>query len=103
MRFARSDSFEPSYLGLEPLIERYDVWMMHSLQHLHFIIHHLFVASNVLLENDLDGALSLWAICFPHDAVRAGTERFTKAIVRSRSVGQVYADDEGRGRTHFRS
>lgn len=68
--------------------------MMHSLEHLHFVVDHLFVASNILLQNNLDGAFASWAVSLPHDAIGTSTECFAEAIVRSVSVGQTVREDD---------
>lgn len=45
--------------------------MLHFLQHFHFVIDHLLVALDILLENDLDSDLSLRAVRLTNNAIRA--------------------------------
>ncbi len=45
------------------------MWVLHALQHLELIVHHLLVALDILLQDDLDRDLAGWTIGFPHDAI----------------------------------
>lgn len=47
-----------THLGFEPIHEMDDVGVVERLQHLQFIVNHLLVAADVLLQNDLHGDLS---------------------------------------------
>ena len=55
--------------------------MMHALKHLHFIVDHLLVAPDVLLEDYLYGAFPLGTICFTHNSICAGAECLAEAVV----------------------
>ena len=57
--------------------------MFHALQHLQLVVHHLLIALDVLLEDDLDCHLAIGAVGLAHNAVRAGAERLAKAVARS--------------------
>lgn len=57
-----------------------DVRMLHSLQHLHLVVHHLLVALDILLEYDLDGDFPLWAVRLPHYAVCTRTECLSEPV-----------------------
>lgn len=54
-------------------MESDNVLVLHSLQQHHLIVHHLFIAFDILLEDDLDSVSLAIAFCLPYDAVRAGT------------------------------
>lgn len=55
--------------------------VFHPLQHLQFIIHHLFVALDILLKDDLDSIFHPTAIGFSHYAIRASTQCPTELIL----------------------
>jgi len=55
--------------------------MMHTLKHLHFIVDHLLVASDIFLEDYLYGAFSLRTICFPYNSICTSTECFAESVV----------------------
>ena len=76
-------SITTKYLRLEPIVESNDVGMFHSLQQDHLIVHHLLVAFDVLLKNDLDGISLSAAFCFPNDAVCPCTQRPAESILGS--------------------
>jgi hypothetical protein len=57
-----------------------NVWVAHALKHLQLIVDHLLVAAHVLLQDDLDRDLTLGAVGLSHDAIRAGTQRPSKAV-----------------------
>jgi hypothetical protein len=48
-----------SHSGLEPIKELDNVGVLEALEHLQFVVDHLVVAFDVLLQDDLDGAFSL--------------------------------------------
>lgn len=57
--------------------------MLHSLQHLHLVVHHLLVALDILLENDLDSALALRPVCLAHYAICSSAEGLSEPILIS--------------------
>ena len=63
-------------------MESNNVGMFHSLQQDHLIVYHLFVAFDVLLENDFDSISFSAAFCFPDDAVCPCTQCPAEAILR---------------------
>lgn len=54
-------------------MESDDVLVLHSLQQYHLIVHHLLIAFDILLEDDLDSISLAIAFCLPYDTVRPGT------------------------------
>lgn len=63
---------EASYSRLKGIVEPDNVRMIHPLQHLQFIVDHLLVPFDILLQYDLDGVFLIPAFCFPHDAISSG-------------------------------
>ena len=66
--------------------------VLEALEHLQFVIDHLVVAFDVLLQDDLDGAFSLGRLCFSDNAVGASSECLAKLVLGSvvaTSVGAV--------------
>ena len=72
-----------NYLRLEPIVESNDVGMFHSLEQDHLIVHHLFIAFDVLLENDLYSISLPTAFCFPDNAVCSCTQCPAESIFGS--------------------
>jgi hypothetical protein len=60
-----------------------NMWMLHSLQHLHFVVHHLLVALDILLENNLDSALALRPVCLADYAICTSTKCLSESIFGS--------------------
>ena len=60
-----------------------DMWMLHSLQHLHLVVHHLLVALDILLQDNLHGHLARGPICLADDSICPGTEGPSKAVLGS--------------------
>ncbi len=60
-------------------------------------MYHLFVAFDILLEDNLNGNLSICGICFSHNAIGASAESSAKLVLRSgRDVnGRDKFEDEG--------
>jgi hypothetical protein len=61
-------------------VELDNVRVLHALQHLQLVVHHLLVAADVLLQNNLDGNLALGAVSLADDSIRAGTQRLSEAV-----------------------
>lgn len=57
--------------------------MSEPLQHLQLIVHHLLVSLDVLLQNDLNGDLSLGRFGFSDNTIGAGTQGFAKPVLGS--------------------
>lgn len=68
-----------------------DVWVLHALQHLEFIVNHLLVSANILFQDDLDRNLTLRAVGLTDNAVRASTQCLSEAV--SGSVAVVLASN----------
>jgi hypothetical protein len=58
------------------------VWVVHALKHLQLVVHHLLVSAHVLLQDDLDGDLTLGAVGLPDDTIGTGTQRLSEAVAR---------------------
>ena len=54
--------------------------VLHALQHLQLIVHHLLVAAHILLQDDLDSDLALGAVSFSDDTVGSGAECLSEAV-----------------------
>lgn len=85
VRRVRSDG-RVSYLGLEPLVELDDVRVLHSLQHLHLIVHHLLIALDILLEDDLDSAFALRAVCLADYAISSSAKCLSESVFGSGGI-----------------
>lgn len=85
VRLIRSDG-RGSYLRLEPLMKLDNMRMLHSLQHLHLIVYHLFIALDILLEDDLDSAFALRAVCLADYAICSCAECLSESIFGSGAV-----------------
>lgn len=57
--------------------------MLQSLKEVQLVVHHLLVALDALLQDDLNGHLAGRAIGLAHDTVCAGTERSSESILCS--------------------
>lgn len=57
-----------------------DVRVLQALQHLQLVVHHLLIAAHVLLEDNLDCNLPLWAVGLANDAICTGAQRLAKAV-----------------------
>jgi hypothetical protein len=82
-----------SHSGLEPIKELDNVGVLEALEHLQFVVDHLVVAFDVLLQDDLDGAFSLGWLCFSDDAVGSSSESPAKLVLGSvvaMSVGVLW-------------
>jgi hypothetical protein len=51
------------------------------MQHFHLIVNHLFVALDILLEDDLHSDLAIWAVCLANDTVGACAEGAWEAVL----------------------
>lgn len=58
---------------LKPVNELDDVGVVQLLQHLEFVIDHLLIASDILLQDDLDGDFALGGVGFANDSISART------------------------------
>lgn len=54
--------------------------MLKSLEHFELIVHHAFVALDILLQNDLDGNLAGLSLRFSDDAICASSKGFAESI-----------------------
>ena len=54
--------------------------VLQALEHVQLVEHHLLVAPDVLLEDDLDGHPAIGALGLSDNAIGAGAERATEAI-----------------------
>ncbi len=70
-----------TYSRLKPIMKPDNVRMIQPLQHVQLIIHHLLVASHILLENDLDGNFPNWTIRLTDDAIGSRTQRPPESIL----------------------
>jgi hypothetical protein len=61
-------------------VELDNVRVLHALQHFQLIVDHLLIAPHVLLEDDLDGHLSLRAVGLAHNAIGASAERLAELV-----------------------
>ena len=64
-------------------MESNNVLVLHSLQQYHLIIHHLLIALDILLKDDLDSISLAIAFCLPYDAVRSSTQGSSKSVLCS--------------------
>ena len=58
------------------------MWMIQLLEHLQFIIDHLFIALDALLENDLDGAFLASVLGLSNDAICSSSQCPPESILR---------------------
>ena len=65
---------------LEPIVEFDNVRVLHALQHLQLIVHHLLVSAHILLQYDLDRDFTLGAVGLSDDTVCTGTQCLSEAI-----------------------
>lgn len=56
--------------------------MVQPLQHLQFIVNHLFVALDILLQDDLDGNFLTLKVCFSNDSVGTSTQGSAELVLR---------------------
>jgi len=61
-------------------VELDNVRVLHALQHLQLIVHHLLVATDVLFQDDLNSDLALGAVGLADDAISAGAQRLSEAV-----------------------
>ena len=55
--------------------------MLHPLQHLQFIVHHLLIALDILLEDDLDRVLLAFTLCLSDNAICSCTKSLAKPVL----------------------
>lgn len=60
--------------------------MLHLLKHFKLIVDHLFIASNILLEDYLDSNLAIGTVGFSNDAIGTSTECPAKTVPRSVAI-----------------
>jgi hypothetical protein len=85
----RRRAADRAHLGLKPFIESDNVWMVHITQHFHLVVHHLFVASNILLQDYLHGALALWTVRLAHNSVGASAKSLAESVVGPVCVAEL--------------
>jgi hypothetical protein len=71
----------PTYSRLEPVDELDNVGVPQRLKHAEFVVDHLLVPLDVLLQDDLDSDPARGALGLANDAIGAGTERLAKPIL----------------------
>jgi hypothetical protein len=49
-----------------------NVRVLHALKHFQFVVDHLFIAFDVLLQDDLDRDLALRTVGLAHDSIGTG-------------------------------
>ena len=54
--------------------------VLHLLQHFQLIVDHLLVTADVLLQDDLDGDLAIWAVGLANDTIGSGTQGLSKLV-----------------------
>lgn len=70
-----------THLGLEPVNKGDDVRMLKLLKHLKFVVDHVLISANILLQDDLDcDFLSVLGLGFPDDTVGASTQRASELV-----------------------
>lgn len=62
-----------AYPRLKPVMELDNVWVLHLLQHFQLVVDHLLVTADILLQDDLDGDLAIWAVGLADDAIGTST------------------------------
>ena len=66
--------------------------MLHSLQQQHLIIYHLFIAFDVLLENNLDGIFLSTALSFTDDSIGTSTQSSPEFILGSAPLSECFPE-----------
>jgi hypothetical protein len=59
------------------------VWVFQALKHVQLVEHHTLVASDNLLQDDLDGDAARGALSLPDDAIGTGAEGAPEAVLGS--------------------
>lgn len=54
--------------------------VLQALKHVQLIVHHFLVAFDILLQDDLDSDLALWAVGLSDDSIGSRTECPSEAI-----------------------
>ncbi len=57
-----------------------NVRMLHFLEHLQLVVDHLLIAANVLLQDDLDCYLAVWAFGLSDDAIGSSTQCLSELV-----------------------
>lgn len=70
-----------TYPRLEPIHKLDDMRVLQALKHIKLVVNHFLVAFDVLLQNDLDSDLALWAVGFSDDSIGSRTECPSEAIL----------------------
>jgi len=73
------------------------------LQEIELVKYHLLIPLDVLLQDDLDGHPAIGALGLPDDAIGAGAERTTEAILGPGASGISTKIESGTRWTHFLS
>ena len=50
-----------------------NVGVLHLLQHFQLVVYHLLVTADILLQDDLDGDLAIWAVGLADDTIGSST------------------------------
>lgn len=69
-----------TYPRLKPIVEFDNVWVLHLLQHFQFVIDHLLIAADILLQDDLDSDLAIRAVGLANDAIGSSTQGLSKLV-----------------------
>lgn len=63
-----------TYPRLEPVNKLDNMGMPKPLKHVEFVIDHFFIATNILLQDDLDGDFAVGTVGFANDAIGSGAK-----------------------------
>ena len=82
-----------AHLRFEPVDERDDVGVLKGLEHLKLIVDHVFISTNVLLEDDLDcHLLAVGGVSLANDTVCACTQCSSELVERPSNTDQKLVD-----------
>ena len=68
------------YPRLKPVVKLDNMRVLHLLQHFQFIVNHLLVAANILLQDYLDRDLAVWAVGLSNDTISSSAQRLSKLV-----------------------
>lgn len=74
------EEFQVTYPRFEPVNELDNVRMLQPLQHVEFVVDHLLVSLDILLQDDLDGDFARRPFGLPYDAIGTSAECATESI-----------------------
>jgi hypothetical protein len=72
-----------TYTRLEPVDELDDMRVLQPLKHIQLVIHHLLIALDVLLQDDLDGDLARGTLSLADDTIGASAEGSAEPVLGS--------------------